>query len=386
MTITMSSENISMPSGNLGKEFRSTRNVLHNGAFRVNQRAGSSYTGAGQMNLDRWYCAFNLGGFSVSPQTSQPQVFPGYFYRSTVTSIASPTAGYYYWIASQQIEGFDLPPLNLGVTDSDQRHINVSFWVRSSMTGTPSVLIGVKNSSGTWYYSYRSFTISAANTWEFKSLAFRVDSGVSCPTPLIDQTFSFGIWFVGGIGSTYFNANENTFTTSVYAGTASTTNFGGVNGATFDLARVQVESGNIATPFEFVPIAYEIQRCQRYYQKSYPMNTAIQTNTFEGAHGYTWTAQRPNSSTAFSFWYTIQAQTKMRVPPTVTCFAPSGGSSGNFSVDRGSYYSYAANQNSISDSYFNIYCSNPPDIGKGTPEAWYGGYVHWRAACDASTE
>ncbi len=383
MTITMSTDNIVLPAGSLGNDFTTTRNVLYNGDFRVNQRAAASYTSSSFMNLDRWSTGFNYGGVSVSQQTTAN--FPGYFYRATVTSAAAVTSGSFFWLATQLLEGADVVSLNLGIAAGYSKKVTVSFWARSSIAGTYSVMLGARNSAGTWYYSFQTYSITTANKWQYQYLSFQISSAYTCPAPTVDNNFSFGVWFVGGIGSTYQGTVQNTFSTSVFAGTSSNVNLIGTNGATFDLAKVQIEPGSYPSQFEFVPYALELKRCMRYYQKSYAYATTVATSTFDGAYGYTWTQQRSHSYSTFSFWYTIPFQTRMRVAPTVTVYGASGGTAGVFSIDKGSYVNGTATFNQISDSNFQIYGPNPASLGKAGVEQFYGAYIQYRAVCDAAT-
>lgn len=386
MTITLKTDRLIVPGGIINGEFRSTRNVIHNGDFRVNQRAGTSYTSSGVMNLDRWSSSWNYGAAEIQKMTSN--IFPGHYYRAQVNSSASTTSSSFFWMASQQLEGNDIESLNLGLYFTQQKFITVSFWARCSVVGTYSVMIGVRSSGGTWFYAYKQFSISTAAKWEYKTLTFSVTSDISlanCPQPSIDNNFSFGIWFVGGIGSNYHNTAEGYFQSSVLAGNSSNTNLMATGGAYFDIAKVQVEPGSYATPFEFVPIAEEFRRCMRYYQKSYAYGTTVGTATFDGAYGYTWTAERPHYYSTFSCWYTVPFQVRMRTSPTVTIYAPYNGSSGNFSVDQTNYVNKAATINNASDNSFQVYASNPIDYGKSGVERYYGAYIHYRATCDAGT-
>jgi hypothetical protein len=379
----MSSSNILTPAGSLGDELRTNRNVIHNADFRINQRAAASYaTSNGKMNMDRWSGNSNYGAATITQNSTEN--FPGYFYRATVNTTASLSTGSFFWIASQQVEGNDITSLNLG--DPAGRRVNVSFWARSSVSGQYSVMIGVRNSTGTWFYSYRPFTLATTNKWTYISLSFDVDPAYNCPAPTIDNNFSFGVWFVGGVGSTYQSAVQNNFSSSVPAGTASNVNLMATNGATFDLAQVQVEPGFIATPFEFVPVAQQLRRCLRYYQKSYAYATTVGTSTFVGSYGYTWTQQRAHSYSTFSFWYTIPFEARMRAAPTITAYGPSGGSSGVFSIDKGTYVNGTANFNQITDSNFQVYGPNPASLGKAGVEQFYGAYIHYRATIDAAPE
>ena len=210
------------------------------------------------------------------------------------------------------------------------------------------------------------------------------DISVNCPQPTINNNFNFGIWFVGGVGSNYYNSTQGYFQSTVYAGTASNTNLMSTAGATFDIAKVQVEPGAVATPFQFIPIAQEIKRCMRYYQKSYAYGTTVGTAIdFNGAYGYTWDQARTHYYSTFGCWYTVPFQTRMRTTPTVTIYAPYSGNAGYFSIDQGPYNDKTATVNSASDTSFQAYSASPTNYGYSV-EQYYGGYIHYRAICDAA--
>jgi hypothetical protein len=390
MTIRLTADNVILPAGNLGSVFSTNRNVIHNGDFRVNQRAVTfpqAYTTPGRMNLDRWYSSWNYGDGYINQLTTS--AFPGYFYRFTSNMTASPTAGSFVWMAAQQLEGNDVSRMNFGASNPAPINTMVlSFWVRSSIAGNWPVLIGVKSTSNIWHYAWLTYSTTVANKWQYKSLIFSIDSQFSqCPSINIDNNFSFGIWFAGGTGTNYHTLpGAGTFSTTVSAGGSTFANIMS-NGSTWDIARVQLEPGTHPTPFEFVPIAQELRRCMRYYQKSYAYGTTVGSTTFDGAYGYTWTSQRGSAATTFSFWYTIPFQTRMRVAPTVTVFAPNTGTSARFSIDKGSYFDGVATFNQISDSSFQVLGPNPIIVDEyGNIEQMYGAYIHYRAVCDAGND
>jgi hypothetical protein len=81
---------------------------------------------------------------------------------------------------------------------------------------------------------------------------------------------------------------------------------------------VQLELGTIPTPFERVPISDELVRCQRYYEKSFPldMTPASNTGSFVGA------SQIVAQATSVAFDLTIPFLVAKRVTPTVATYSP----------------------------------------------------------------
>ena len=70
-----------------------------------------------------------------------------------------------------------------------------------------------------------------------------------------------------GSGSSKHAGSLNTWLSGEYHGTTSSVKLIHTNGATIQFTGVQLEAGEVATPFEFRSYADELQRCERYYQK-----------------------------------------------------------------------------------------------------------------------
>jgi len=56
----------------------------------------------------------------------------------------------------------------------------------------------------------------------------------------------------------------------------------GTNGATWYVTGVQLEKGSTASPFEYRDYGRELQLCQRYYEKSYDIDTVPGSSTNNG--------------------------------------------------------------------------------------------------------
>ena len=156
---------------------------------------------------------------------------------------------------SQHVEGFNSAQLNWGT--SNAKTVSLSFWVRSSLTGTFSgVLAGGQN----YIYTY---DISSANTWEYKTITI---NGSTTGTWNTGNTSGIRVLFTLGYGSGQVGT-ANAWQSADFA-TAGAVQVVGTSGATFQITGVQLEVGDTATPFEHRSYGEELAKCQRYYWQS----------------------------------------------------------------------------------------------------------------------
>jgi hypothetical protein len=234
------------------------RNRIINGDFRIDQRnAGASVTPtANQYLVDRWQAATNVTSkFSVQQSTTAPT---GFNYSMLATSLSAYSIGASELCALRQsIEGYNVADLGWGTANA--KTITISFWVRSSLTGT----FGGSLMNGGADYSYPfTYTISSANTWEQKSVTV---AGPTAGTWLTTNGIGLSILFGLGVGST-FSGTAGSWSANGYYGATGATSVVGTNGATFYLTGVQLEVGSTATSFDYRPYGTELNLCQRYYQ------------------------------------------------------------------------------------------------------------------------
>jgi hypothetical protein len=274
--ISFDANNNASFAGNVAPLYNPTmRNRIINGAMVIDQRnsgaavtfgsTGTTYT------LDRWlgYCTqtskwtFQQNAGSVTT----PSGFSKYL-GITSSSAYSITSTDLFFLM-QNIEGFNTADLNFGTANAQT--ITLSFWVRSSLTGTFGGAI--QNSAQDRNYPF-TFTINSANTWEQKSITVPGDTTGTWigATNGIGLRVCFGL----GVGSTY-SGTAGAWTSSVVYGVTGTTSIVGTNGATFYITGVQLEAGSVATPFEQRLYGQELINCQRYYQKFISVNGAYCT-------------------------------------------------------------------------------------------------------------
>ena len=244
------------------------KNRIINGAMVIDQRnAGASVTQttSALFPVDRWAVSGSVTS-KFTAQRNAGSVTPpvGYTNYLGITSSSAYTVGSAeIFLVRQAIEGFNVADLAWGTASAAT--ITVSFFVRSSLTGTFGGAVG--NNAGNRSYPF-SYTISAANTWEQKTVTIAGDTSGTWTT---DNTGGLWLYFGLGVGSTY-SGTAGTWAAADYRSATGATSVVGTNGATFYITGVQLEKGSTATSFDVRPYGTELQLCQRYYQRLYANN------------------------------------------------------------------------------------------------------------------
>jgi len=236
------------------------KNRIINGAMVIDQRnAGASVTvnsSTATYPVDRFAGrgVSSAGVFTAQQSSTAPTGFNNSVV-CTVTTSATPASTDAY-LFRQNIEGFNVADLGFGAAGAST--VTLSFWVRSSLTGTFGGAI--QNDAFNRFYPF-SYTISSANTWEQKSVTIAGDtSGTWLKTNGNGMTVSFSL----GAGSSRVNT-AGAWTSSISEGATGQTNLISTNGATFYITGVQLEKGSTATSFDYRPYGTELQLCQRYF-------------------------------------------------------------------------------------------------------------------------
>ena len=251
------------------------KNRLINSDMRIDQRnAGASVTATTGFpyTVDRWQCGGSVSSkFTVQQNagTVTPPTGFSYYLGITSSSAYSVLTGDYFLI-TQKIEGYNVADLGFGTANA--KTVTLSFWVRSSLTGTFGGV--VKNSAGDRSYPF-TYTISVANTWELKSVTIAGDiSGTWLTTNGVGIEISFGL----GVGSTY-SGTAGAWAAVNYISATGATSVVGTSGATWYVTGTQLEIGTSATPFERRLYNQELANCQRYFETNFS-GVAIPTNFY----------------------------------------------------------------------------------------------------------
>jgi hypothetical protein len=236
------------------------RNRIINGDIRIDQRnAGASVTLNGSANTypaDRFASFASIGTVTGQQSSEVPTGFNNSLLY-TITSSATVGASDRVTV-SQFIEGLNTADLGWGTANA--KTVTLSFWVRSSLTGTFGGAL--KNSAVDRAYPF-NYTISAANTWEYKTITIAGDTtGTWLTTNGIGIRVAFGL----GVGST-LSGTAGAWVGANYWSATGAVSVVGTGSATWYITGVQLEVGSTATPFERRMYGQELALCQRYYYK-----------------------------------------------------------------------------------------------------------------------
>lgn len=291
------------------------RNIVINGNFDIWQR-NTTFTApaSGTYTADRWlYGNSSAAVHTVSRSTDVPTVAQaGKLFNYSIlldctTADAALANGDLVFLA-QRIEGYNWAILAQVAT-------TLSFWVKATKTGT--YCVALRNSGYDRSY-VAEYTISSANTWEKKTI--NVLASPSAGT--WDYTNGLGLELVFTLmcGAT-FQTTAGAWQSGNFMGTSNQV-LGADNTANdFRIAGVQLEAGSTATEFEKVDFNTNLERCQRYYEKTY--DYAV----FPGAVSSLGERGGLNNAGGAGI-ISCPLKTRKRTTPTMTFYSPSTGSSG----------------------------------------------------------
>ena len=248
------------------------KNRIINGAMVIDQRnAGAAVTvnsTSQKFSADRFFGQGQStdGVFTLQQSLTAPAGFSNSVVATVTTADASIGATQFYLFA-QTVEGFNTSDLSFGTASA--RTVTLSFWTRSSLTGTFG---GVLTNDGfTRSYPF-TYSISVADTWEYKTITIAGDTSGTW----VGSTNGIGlrIFWGLGVGSTYSGTAGAWAGSTLFSATSAVSVIGTLN-ATWYITGVQLEKGSTATSFDYRPYGTELALCQRYYQAYYGSNSSL---------------------------------------------------------------------------------------------------------------
>lgn len=316
------------------------RNRIINGGMVIDQRnAGASVTlpnGAAGYSfpVDRFGCS---RASSATATGQQSTVAPAGFINSllitngTGVTVGSTEQGYVF----QQIEGLNISDLGWGTANAQT--VTISFWVRSSITGTHSG--SLFNSAFNRSYPF-TYTISAANTWERKSVTV---AGDTSGTWLTTNGRGITLCFNNGSGSTYLGTAGAWAGSGFYGATGSVA-LNSVTGSTWYVTGVQLEEATTASSFDFRSYGQELALCQRYCYVTSGDPTGMTTRS-DGTGGSAYFPQPMRATpTISSASFSMNGGNNGTASPLNTSNRGFGiyNSANNWSLGTGGFISYTA--------------------------------------------
>ena len=218
------------------------RNRIINGNMSIWQRATSStpmgFNPATYLTVDRWYFQSTITSLTSSQSTSAPS---GFQYSTKVQRTAGATSTYAL-IMGQIIE-------SVNCFDLSGQTVTLSFWAKA----------GANYSAASNNLSAKIYTGTAAD--QGSAYLFPNASWTGGATPLNSTVSLTTTWTkytaTAVLGSGVLEAAV--FFSFTPTGTA------GADDAVY-ITGVQLESGSIDTPYEFVTYSEQLAQCQRYYE------------------------------------------------------------------------------------------------------------------------
>ena len=286
------------------------RNRIINGDMRIDQRnAGAAVSNPGNSTVylvDRWNQREDTAAqLSFQRVSDGPAGFVNSM-KVTVTTADASIGASDYSVFRQFIEGTNTADLGWG--SASAKTITLSFWVKSSVTGTYGGRLANDAVNRIYVFTY---TISTADTWEYKTITI---AGDTSGTWLTDTSIGIRVDFCLTAGTDWSGSAGSWGSTNYFTVTGNTPLISTLN-ATWYITGVQLEVGSVATPFERRDYGTELSLCQRYYYRI----TADNGSPFAG--GY--------SQATTSFRLLVPFQTTMRTSPSAL---EQTGTAGNYQV------------------------------------------------------
>lgn len=306
-----------------GGKVASNPNKIINGGHKVDQRNnGSAIGGAGGFVTDRWIInLLNVSG--QAPSCFGSADCPSGFLRSlalTVTGTGAAPASNAQCALYQKIDGSSIIDLAWGTAAA--KPVTLSFWVKSSVTGNFGVF--VRNDTGLRSF-VTTYTINAANTWEFKTISIPGDTSGTWVTSVNVAAY---VAFDLGTGSTLSLAVGAAWqATGAGLGVSGATKLVATSNAEWRMTGCKLEAGSVATPYVEDEDSTLWEKCQRFYEKSYNLSTSPGDVSGLGCVFLTGLSGLP-SATYTNVFGSIRFLTRKRAPPSVVLYAPVSGTIG----------------------------------------------------------
>ena len=301
------------------------RRLTINGAMEVFQRAvAGSVTATTFHGPDQ--CRIILGGaggYTITQASDAPTGFQKSLHLNTTSTSSYSSSSNINHLRFSSVEDQNCIQFNYGTSSAKQ--LTLQFWVKCTYTDTFTVALVNHAAQRS---NFQRFTIDSANTWQKVELTFVGDTGGSGFDNDNTLGLSVDVFLAGG--SSYRGGSNpvNTWDTrdnNKPSYVTTSTNFGSSTAHNIYFTGVQLEVGNVATPFEYRSFGDELAKCQRYYSQ---INGPVQ--------GYPMWSYSNICSTHF---YLPQ---EMRTIPSVTFTG---------TTNQG-------NSNSVTDNTFSIYNHN----------------------------
>jgi len=255
-----------------GQKALGDKNFIINGDMQCWQRATAATTVTNAYaTVDRYkFTEATSGAFSSERATDYP-TGTGYSLKLQVTTADTSMASGDYAYVMQPIEAQNLQSLGYGT--SSAKTLTLSFWVKSSKTGTYTITLAKPDNTG--YNFLHEYAISSANTWEKKSITISPTAGstsfITSAAGAINNDNGHGLyvfWMLCSGTDLNGGTNNSWSTNTLHYTTTNQVNWMDSTSNNFYLSHAQLEIGEVATPFQHESFGTTLAKCQRYYDQS----------------------------------------------------------------------------------------------------------------------
>lgn len=267
------------------------RNLIINGAMKVAQRGTSATASSGYNTVDRFQLTvanMDNAAYTYVQSSVAPTGFSN-SWRIDCTTVESALAADEYSTFTQAIEAQNLQQISNG--SSAAKSLTLSFYVKSNKTGTWGLNLYKPDNTGRQITA--TYTISSADTWEYKTITFAGDTaggGIAN-----DNGAGMYVYWALAAGSDYTSSDSTSWSNYSNAGFlyGHNVNFFDSTANDWAVTGVQLEVGQTATPFEYEDFGTTLAKCQRYY---YKISVDTQYDTFMVADNDTTTTANGTNS------------------------------------------------------------------------------------------
>jgi len=275
-----------------GQKALGNKNLVKNGAMVVAQRATSASgdTTGTVRTVDRMNPEISSAGtWTQSQSTDVPsgQGFVNSFKLDCTTADASLSAGDVV-IFGYRMEGIELQRLNYGT--SGAKNTVLSFWVKTNKTG--NYVVQFQNIRSTIRTCSLLYTVSSANTWQKVEFPIPADTAATFDN---DNLLSGILYWWLAAGTDWTSGTLNT----TWADRVNANNAAGLNVNLADstdnewyITGIQLEEGDVATPFEHEDFGTTLRKCKRYYELLDTSIYPLDYGSSDVLSNFTWTEQK----------------------------------------------------------------------------------------------
>lgn len=242
------------------------KNLIINGAMQVWQR-GTSYTHDvtdGNAPAETWATVdrfratgHTVGNSTAGEYTSTQEIYDGKIWLKS--GCTTPYNGSSYIVRST-VHFIEAPN---NVSPIQGKEVTLSYLFRAKQNGQYSVAVGDTTDAN---FTIFSFNYTGAGAAQKVSFTFTVPDVTPTNYSALRIYFSYGVPAGHSLISDESNLNGTFVSTSSMLTRASDYKWWEVAGDWVAFTEVQLELGNVATPFEHRSYAEELALCQRYYE------------------------------------------------------------------------------------------------------------------------